>query len=574
MYSVLPKVFTPLSTQLYVFHVNVKKISNTISLRPSFNTFQSHPKKKGKGAPAKRKSGKPYTEESIDSALKAIRENKVSVRRAAMTYGIPVQTLRDRTNGIFKGMGNQTLLTAEEELVLVEHVTIMAQLGYGYTNIQLQHFAGEMMFEFGRRDTAKPLSNNWLYGFLDRWSDRLRSVNPSKLESTRARNATPETIQNYYKELEKILDKYNLKSSPERIYNVDETGLPPEHKPPNIVASTESKPQTITSPRSTTVTMIGCVNALGNSVPPHFVFKGKRNNPDLMEGASAGATSSMSESGWSNRVIFQSYLEDHFMKHVQSSEDKPVLLMYDGHASHVSPYLIQWAREHHIILFVLPPHTSHLLQPLDVGVFGPFKKFYYSECSMFMRQNIGQVITKYNMASIASKAYLKAATPVNIQASFKKTGIFPFSSDAIPQEEMYAAESFREENPIERVKQLKEGKGEVTKFIESKMEKCMQGRKKDEKNETSKEDIQNEDVNAQNKVKRPQPGGKAITEGDFHEKLVEYDQMKATKVKSSCKKRKQDSQKASGSGCIKSKVSKAQKEAQVISQSDDSDEEI
>ena len=60
-----------------------------------------------------------------------------------------------------------------------------------------------------------------------------------------------------------------------------------------------------------------------------------------------------------------------------------------------------------------------------------------------------------NMASIASKAYLKAATPVNIQVSFKMyyenlmINIFPFSSDAISKKEIYAAESFRKENPIE-----------------------------------------------------------------------------------------------------------------------------
>ena len=72
------------------------------------------------------------------------------------------------------------------------------------------------MFEFGRQETEKPLGNNWLHGLLDRWTT---------IQSTWAWNATPETIQNYYRELKKILDKYNLKSSPERIYSIDETGL-------------------------------------------------------------------------------------------------------------------------------------------------------------------------------------------------------------------------------------------------------------------------------------------------------------------------------------------------------------
>jgi hypothetical protein len=29
-----------------------------------------------------------------------------------------------------------------------------------------------------------------------------------------------------------------------------------------------------------------------------------------------------------------------------------------------------------IICLYMPPHTSHLLQPLDIGVFGPLKQVY------------------------------------------------------------------------------------------------------------------------------------------------------------------------------------------------------
>ena len=109
-------------------------------------------------------------------------------------------------------------------------------------------------------------------------------------------------------------------------------------------------------------------------------------------------------------------------------------------------------------LFVLPPHRSHLLQPLDVGVFGPFKKYYHSECSLFLRQNIGRVITRYDMSAIACKAYLKATTSQNILEVFKKTGIYPFQKDAIHAENLYTAESFRVKNPVKKVIEMKGGK--------------------------------------------------------------------------------------------------------------------
>ena len=93
---------------------------------------------------------------------------------------------------------------------------------------------------------------------------------------------------------------------------------------------------------------------------------------DLLAGALPGTQATMSETGWSNTKIFQMYLNKYFLKYVPTNKDEPLLLIYDGHSSHINVPLIEWARKHNIILFLLPAHTSHLLQPL-VGVFGPFK---------------------------------------------------------------------------------------------------------------------------------------------------------------------------------------------------------
>jgi len=89
-------------------------------------------------------------------------------------------------------------------------------------------------------------------------------------------------------------------------------------------------------------------------------------NVDLMQGASVGAKATMSESGWSNTDVFKDYMENHFLKYVHRTDaTQPVLLLFDGHTTHTSPEMIRWARERHIHMFVLPAHTSHLLQPLD-----------------------------------------------------------------------------------------------------------------------------------------------------------------------------------------------------------------
>ena len=48
----------------------------------------------------------------------------------------------------------------------------------------------------------------------------------------------------------------------------------------------------------------------------------------------------------------------------------------DGHRSHISVDLIEWAKEQGIIIFILPAHTSHILQPMDVACYGPLQAAY------------------------------------------------------------------------------------------------------------------------------------------------------------------------------------------------------
>ena len=51
-----------------------------------------------------------------------------------------------------------------------------------------------------------------------------------------------------------LKESYDLKDKQHRMFNLDETGLQPEHRPPNVIASSDSKPQSTTSPKETTVT--------------------------------------------------------------------------------------------------------------------------------------------------------------------------------------------------------------------------------------------------------------------------------------------------------------------------------
>lgn len=107
---------------------------------------------------------------------------------------------------------------------------------------------------------------------------------------------------------------------------------------------------------------------------------------------------------------------------------EPILLLYDGHGSHLSEEMINLAEEHNIILFRLPPHTTHKLQPLDVGIFGPIQAKWLEIVDRELHKtgkkvHISQVVKLYMEAreagmrkSTIEKAFLRSGlNPVNPQ---------------------------------------------------------------------------------------------------------------------------------------------------------------
>ncbi|XP_060588807.1 uncharacterized protein LOC132744202 [Ruditapes philippinarum] len=318
-----------------------------------------------------------YSPTSMTAAYLKCREAGAPIRTTARQYGVPQATLRHklsgRTNPEAVRSGPPPLFTQEEEALLVEHLMFTASVGYGYSRKEVIDISTEYAVALGHRQPGEPLSVGWFVLFKSRWPE-LKILAPRGLELQRAKATSQECVDRYYKELSHILVKYNLCDRPERLYNVDEKGLSTRHKPPPVVSG-QVKSQAVVSASRDNVTVLGCGNAQGQQIPPYFVFPGVRMNSALLEGSTPGADGTVSESGWSNSEIFKHYLQSHLIKYFpERSESCPVVLFYDGHRSHINLNIVQWARQEHIILFILPAHTSHVLQPMDVGCFGPFEK--------------------------------------------------------------------------------------------------------------------------------------------------------------------------------------------------------
>jgi hypothetical protein len=106
------------------------------------------------------------------------------------------------------------------------------------------------------------------------------------------------------------------------------------------------------------------------------------------------------------------------------------MLVLDGHESHKSVEFEDYCKANNIITLCLPPHSSHITQPLDVGVFSSLKKAYGSEINMYSRVHVNH-ITKVEFFQAFRNAYKKAMTKDNITGGFQGAGLIPFEPEAV-----------------------------------------------------------------------------------------------------------------------------------------------
>ena len=134
--------------------------------------------------------------------------------------------------------------------------------------------------------------------------------------------------------------------------------------------------------------------------------------------------------GWTDNEAGLDWIR-HFEKHtVTRAKGRYRLLVMDGHESHVSAAFEAFCAEKRIVTIYMPPHSSHLLQPLDVGCFSPLKRAYGHEIEGFIKSFINH-ITKAEFLVAFHAAFSKVFILKNVKAGFKGAGLVPFDPDRV-----------------------------------------------------------------------------------------------------------------------------------------------
>jgi len=369
-------------------------------------------------------------EDNIILAIRALKANQFpSIRRAAEAFNVPKSTLIARLSGRASRQectANSMKLSTVEEEVLLQKILDLNNRGFPPTLATITDMANLI----SQLRDGKGVGVRWAHNFVKR-SQQLKTCLSRKIGYQRGKNEDPETIQNWFTLVQNMINFHSI--TPYDIYNFDETGFRMGQSGQSIVVTSserKQRPKTLGSDTTEWVTVTQGVNAQGWSLPPYLIFKAKDFNTSWFQDLPSGWKIGVSPNGWTSNEHGLEWIK-HFHQHtIQKTIGVKRLLVLDGHDSHLTSEFQEFCSQHNIITLCMPPHSSHLLQPLDVGCFGPLKKAYQHQMQQLISHQYFH-ITKEDFIPEFQAAFRRSFTQSNIQGGFRGSGLFPLDSQAV-----------------------------------------------------------------------------------------------------------------------------------------------
>jgi hypothetical protein len=274
-------------------------------------------------------------------------------------------------------------LISVEEAALKDHIHECAESGLPIIPRLFRDLANELCRAKG---DYKPVGKNWHLGFYDRHTS-VESKYAISMEKARLANEDADIFITWFRLYETTVAKWNILHAD--THNMDESGcgIGISHKSRVIVPAKEKEVRKIMDGKREWATNCDTINGVGKaSIKGFYITKGKRVFRDYIELiVESGCTLAVTDNGWSNDSMAMNYIK-HFNDLTEPIGDYRLLIL-DGHGSHATFQFKKFCHDNRIILLYLPAHTTHKLQPLDIGIFGPQAEFYSQEVDQYSRYN-------------------------------------------------------------------------------------------------------------------------------------------------------------------------------------------
>jgi hypothetical protein len=367
-------------------------------------------------------------------AVQSLQNNTLtSQRRAARLFNVPLTSLQRRLQNvptISEFNAQKRKLSLSEEESLVQWILDLDRRGFPPHIIDVRRMADVLLAARGQNPPPPPVGKNWVTRWIKSQS-QLQTKWNRKFHSQRAKCEDPVKISAWFKLVEETRQAYGILN--QDVYNFDETGfMMGVASTSKVVTSSDTigRAVDVQPGNRDWVTTIECINASGWSIPPFVILSGKLHQASWYRDLPADWVIALSDNGWTNDGLGLEWIK-HFNSYTESCAVGAYrLLILDGHSSHATPEFDQFCMGHKIITLCMPPHTSHLLQPLDVGCFSPLKVLYGHEVSELARQSVYHV-DKDEFLYIYARVRTSVLSGQNVLSGFQATGLIPFNPERV-----------------------------------------------------------------------------------------------------------------------------------------------
>lgn len=263
--------------------------------------------------------------------------------------------------------------------------------------------------EHGSVAPLNALGSAWFYRFIAKNGIESSLYNP--LDALRANSATEHNVRNFFERVARTAVRYGfavwnadfdvnsklsemiiwIESKMSRVFTLDEAKVQLAYEKGVrgvrllIIRGEDNQRPAVTANNAFSASVMGCRNLAGEALAPYFVCNQEPDVDDDFDipGTIVDTTTGEcqkaqwvrgTKKGSFDAYAFATYLRDHLAPCIPDlSKENPAMVICDGAYTHVKDEVVELCAAMGILLIVLPPHCTHLLQGEDLYHFGKFK---------------------------------------------------------------------------------------------------------------------------------------------------------------------------------------------------------
>lgn len=279
-------------------------------------------------------------------------------------------------------------------------------------------------------------SRTWHRSFFLRYEDVLAKKKAKQVDPRRLVGSSVDVVERWFDHYERLVSQNNY--HPSMIINFDETSVAVGNKPKNVLVSRDCEKAMVPATSVNYKFTIGVsITANGLRPNPIFILPGKTLPLLPIDLCDLGEFYPQ-QNGSMDKSIFVNYCQDVIIPWITSQrtklEDESLrgLFILDNHSTHKNNGELEESfKKNNIDVVYLPANATHILQPLDVVVFGSFKQQLGPKLDKRLEKTEGIPMARVKMLETAFDCLETSATRFTIIKAFQSTGIWPINKDVV-----------------------------------------------------------------------------------------------------------------------------------------------